>query len=379
MNWTITFTPHLDPAQPELLRLLARAQALADVIRHIPLPPRTQEKFNRLNILRAVRGTTCIEGAELSETEVEALVDAVQQPVLPPSRQDEETEARNAYDVMRYIAQLVRDRPDTPVSEDLIRELHRRLTTGITYPHNQPGEYRKLAVRVDLYRPPPPDQVPALMREFVAWLEREPQRSWDRVIRAVVAHFYLVSIHPFADGNGRTARALESFILYQGGINARGFYSLSNYYYRQRNEYFNQLNQVRGSPNTDLTPLVIFAARGLVEELEGICKEVLDQVRLIAYRDYARGLLARSKKLRAANRSRLQRFLLGLLELQSEQTPGVALAQLRAGEGLLAALYEDKSPSTLTRDLKFLNDHRLIVIDQGRVRVNLALMSEFTS
>ncbi len=381
MSWTVTFTPRLDLTAPELLRLLARAQALADVIRHVPLPPRAQEKFNRLNILRAVRGTTCIEGAELSETEVQAVVDAaVDQPVLPPSRHDEETEARNAYEVMQHIAQTVRARPDTPVNEELIRDLHRRLTQGIAYPHNTPGEYRQIVVRVDRYRPPPPEHVPELMRQFVDWFQREPQASWDRVARAVVAHFYVVSIHPFADGNGRTGRAVESFILYQAGVNTRGFYSLANYYYRLRGEYFRHLDQARSTPDTDLTPLVLFAARGLVEELEGVSKEVLAQVRLIAFRDYVRGSLARAKSLRTTNRGRLQRFLLGLLEIQTQSNPqGVSLAQLRAGEGLLAALYEGKSASTLTRDLKFLINHRVIVMDGGMVRANLALMDEFTS
>jgi Fic family protein len=218
------------------------------------------------------------------------------------------------------------------------------------------------------------------MRQFSEWLNQGPQLAWDRVVRAVVAHFYCVSIHPFADGNGRTARALESFILYQAGVNVRGFYSLANYYYRLRSEYFSHLDQARSTPETNLTPLVMFAAQGLVEELEGICKEVLNQVRLIAFRDYARGLLARAKSLRAANRARLQRFLLGLLDLQTHgQQPGIPLAQLRAGEGLLAALYEDKSPATLTRDLKFLTQQRLVAVEQGLVRANLGLMSEFTN
>ncbi len=380
MPWTVHFNPKLDLNRPELVRLLARGQALADVIRHVPLPPRTQQKFNRLNILRAVRGTTCIEGAELSASEVEAVVDAINQPVLPPSRHDEETEARNAYEVMQFIGQLVKEKPGTPVTEELICELHRRMTTGIAYPHNQPGQYRQVQVRVDRFLPPSPDQVPGLMKQLVAWLGAPPVSGWPEVVRAVVAHFYLVSIHPFADGNGRTARALESHLLCPAGVNARGFYSLANYYYRARGDYFRLLDQTRNSPDTDLTPLVTFAAQGLVEELQTICQEVLSQVRLIAYRDYARGLLARAKNLRAGNRGRLQRFLLGLLDLQTTgNQPGIPLAQLRSGEGLLAALYEEKSPSTLTRDLKFLTTHRLVVVDQGVVKANLGLMSEFTS
>src|SRR5687767_9917950 len=111
MSWTVTFPPKLDLNSVELIGLLARAQALADVIRHVPLPPRTQEKLNRLNILRAVRGTAGIEGAELSETEVEAAVaGSDDQPALPPSRHAEEVEARNAYEVMQFIAAYVKER-----------------------------------------------------------------------------------------------------------------------------------------------------------------------------------------------------------------------------------------------------------------------------
>jgi Fic family protein len=255
------------------------------------------------------------------------------------------------------------------------------MTQDIPYPHNEPGKYRTMAVRVDRYRPPPPEEVPGLMQQFVTWFNHPPVTQWDRVVRAVVAHFYLVSIHPFADGNGRTARALESFILYQAGINSRGFYSLANYYYRLRSEYFQHLDQAR-TPGTDLAPLVLFATRGLVEELEGVCREVLTQVRLIAFRDYVRGLLSRAKNLRTGNRARLQRFVLGLLEFQRGEPGalapgGIPLAQLRAGEGLLAALYEGKSPSTLTRDLKMLSANRLILIEDGHVRANLGLMTEF--
>ena len=75
------------------------------------------------------------------------------------------------------------------------------------------------------------------MTEFVEWFNSGVAASWDPVVRAVVAHFYLASIHPFGDGNGRTSRAVESFLLYGAGVNARGFFSLANYFYRNRQEY----------------------------------------------------------------------------------------------------------------------------------------------
>ena len=111
------------------------------------------------------------------------------------------------------------------------------------------------------------------------WFNEGPRRNWPAPVRAIAAHFYVVSIHPFGDGNGRTARAVESFLLYRGGINARGFYSLANYYYRFRHRDVALLDSVRFSSDHDLTPFVRFALDGLLGELEDVHGEVLAQVR----------------------------------------------------------------------------------------------------
>jgi Fic family protein len=83
------------------------------------------------------------------------------------------------------------------------------------------------------------------MAEFFKWFNSGSAAHWNPVIRAIVAHFYVISIHPFGDGNGRTSRAVESYLLYQAGVNARGYYSLANYYYRNRPEYVSMLDHVR--------------------------------------------------------------------------------------------------------------------------------------
>ena len=135
------------------------------------------------------------------------------------------------------------------------------------------------------------------MSEFIHWFNTGTPTSWDPVIRAIVAHFYVVSIHPFGDGNGRTSRAVESFLLYKAGVNVRGYYSLANYFYRNRPEYIDSLNLVQMRGENDLTQFVAFALTGLVEELEEVHSEVLEEVRIIAFRDFARENLASDDKL----------------------------------------------------------------------------------
>ena len=148
------------------------------------------------------------------------------------------------------------------------------------------------------------------------------------MLRAIAAHFYVVSIHPFGDGNGRTARAVESFLLYKAGVNVRGYYSLANYFYQNRSEYVYNLNHVQTRGQTDLTPFVVFALEGLVQELEAVHAEVLAEVRIIAFRDYARQVLDDKGRLATSAGERQLRFLIelargpvSLKDLRSARTP----------------------------------------------------------
>jgi Fic family protein len=372
--WDVTFNLHVDIRNQELLALVAKAHALAKVIRAIPIPPGLQERIDRLNIQRAVRSTTGIEGTELTDTEVQRILAHPKRRVLPESRQREELEVRNAERVMEFVAQRVLERPGQPLTEELICEIHRLTTEGIDYPHNEPGKYRNYPVQAGTYVPPRTgEQVRRLMQEFVRWFAEGEPRAWDSAIRSVAAHFYVISIHPFGDGNGRTSRAVESFLLYQGGLNARGFYSLANYYYRHRSEYVAHLDHVRFESGGNLTPFILFALRGLVEELEGVHTEVLQQVRIIAFRDYAREQLLEAKKLRTKTGERMLQLLLGLV---SEREP-VSLTSLRQGQHRLARLYARVTPKTLSRDLNFLGAAQLITVRGDELSANLDVMNQY--
>ena len=219
-SWSVHFNLTVRAETPQVIRDLARIHALASVIRGIPIPPHLQRRLDRLNILRAARGTIGIEGTELSEEEVELVMDSPpDRPALGPGREREEKGARNAASVMDYIREHVSANLDARLTELLIRNFHRTLTEGVDYPRNIPGGYRSHAVTVGYFRPPDTgDDVRRLMTEFVEWFDSGVAASWDPVVRAIVAHFYVVSIHPFGDGNGRTSRAVESFLLYRAGV-----------------------------------------------------------------------------------------------------------------------------------------------------------------
>ena len=373
-SWEVHFNLSLRVDHPQIIADLARIHALAEVIRAIPIPPPVQQRLDRLNILRAVSGTIGIEGTELSEAEVSRVVAAPPGTMpLGPGREREERETRNADALMQHVGQLLAADPTLPVTEGLILEFHRILTEGIDYPHNVPGHYRNHSVNVGPYRPPETgEKVRRLIAEFVAWLNTGLPASWDAVLRAIVAHFYVVSIHPFGDGNGRTSRAVESFLLYKAGVNVRGYYSLANYYYENRTEYINQLNQVQLRGGRDLTLFTAFALKGLALELAGVHREVLAAVRVIAFRDYARDFLSEAGMSRTPARERQLNFL---NELSYEPA---SLQELRSGVHPLARLYRRVSPRTLARDLNYLVESNLITIEGDVIRARIDRMTQFT-
>jgi Fic family protein len=372
-TWDVRFDTRVYVTSPEIVTAVARVDALAAVIRNIPIPPGVQTKIDNLNILRAVRGTTGIEGVELSDEEVAKIMRSPPtKRVLPANREREEKEARNAQQVMRFVVEVVRKEPGTPLTEQLICRIHELTTRGIDYQNNRPGHYREHAVSAGTYVPPQTgEEVRRLMAKFIEWFNEGPPRSWAASIRAVVAHFYVISIHPFGDGNGRTARGVESLLLYQGGINARGFYSLSNYYYRNRPLYVSLLDHVRFETNGDLTPFVRFALNGLVSELDAVHEEVLQEVTVIAFRDYARETLMTEGRMGTKPGERMYHFLLGLAGQP------VSLAALKRGRHPLSQFYRGVTSKTLSRDLNFLRSHELVVIDGDEIRANLDVMKRF--
>ncbi len=372
-RWNVHFDTVVQTQNTLVVDLLAQAKALASVVRLIPIPPYIQQRIDQLNIIRAVRGTTGIEGTELSEDEVAKIVAAApNERVLTGNRAREEQEVRNAERLMRYVAETVHRDRNIPVAEPLIRTFHQITTRDIDYPNNVPGHYRTFAVSAGDYVPPASgEEISKLMARFIEWFNSGPPSSWDPAIRAIVAHFYLVSIHSFADGNGRTSRGIESYLLYQAGLTARGFYSLANYYYRNRPEYIEMLTHVRFKSDPDLTPFVLFALQGLVEELQSVHAQVIDAIKIISFRDFAREQLAVAGRLGTPAG---ERQLLFLLELEEEV---VSLKALRSGKHKLSRFYKGVTTKTLTRDIHFLRENQLIIVAGDELRANLGIMTQF--
>jgi Fic family protein len=375
-SWDVHFDLKVEHQNPALIRLVERAHAFASVIRDIPIPPYLQFELDTINIMRAVRGTTAIEGAQASTEEVRKIMASPDETTLPKKRERDEQEIRNAVAVMYFVAQLVKERPDCIVTEELICTIHELTTKNIDYHNNSPGQYRSHRVNAGDYEPPASgEDVRRLMKDFIEWLNSPPVSNWDPIIRALAAHFYLISIHPFGDGNGRTSRAVESFMLYQGKVNARGFYSLANYYYEHRSDYVWHLDHARFSSENNLTEFIMFGLVGLVDELKDVHAQVLREVNLISYRDYAREIFQRSKGPRLGTKAK-ERLFHFLIALRRDPLP---MSQLTSQKSRAGSLFSKMSVRTIQRDIAFLKEQELIRIEDGAIVPNLEVMKRYTA
>jgi Fic family protein len=157
---------------------------------------------------------------------------------------------RGAFDLVADYMAADSTEGQPPVTEGLVREIHRRLVDGVRGGSANPGEYRKLqnyvarAVTGEIvYTPPPPQDVPILMREMVEWLNHPG--DVHPVLVSGIAQFQLVHIHPFVDGNGRTSRLLSTLCLYRSGYDFKRIFTISEYYDRNRPEFYAAIQGVR--------------------------------------------------------------------------------------------------------------------------------------
>jgi Fic family protein len=123
------------------------------------------------------------------------------------------------------------------------------------------GRYRDMRVRVGAYLPPPPEQVSGLMAELFDWWNKDAAQ-WSPVISSAVIHYRFEEIHPFADGNGRTGRALALWELYRRGFDTHHIFSVDEFYWEDRPRYYEALDRVRREGG-DLTEWLEYAAEGL--------------------------------------------------------------------------------------------------------------------
>jgi Fic family protein len=227
------------------------------------------ERMSQRALLLEAHYTTHIEGTELTLDEAERLWAGE---TVPGAKRDDVRELLNYRDAFNLVAEYLGS--GEPITEGFIREIHKRLVKDVRGGAAQPGSYRTIQnfvansrTREIIYTPPPPEQVPPLMRELVEWLRAET--GIHPVLVAGIAQFQLVHIHPFVDGNGRTSRLLSTLCLYRSGYDFKRLFTLSEFYDRDRSAFYSVLQRVRAQ-NMDLTGWLEYFVHGLMQQLEEV-------------------------------------------------------------------------------------------------------------
>jgi Fic family protein len=237
------------------------------------------------------------------------------------------------------------------------------------------GESRTYSVGVGTYRAAPAADCDYLLDRLCAWLNEEPaeqtseRRMAYAIVKAVMAHLYLAWIHPFGDGNGRTARLMEFQILVQAGVPMPAAHLLSNHYNSVRTEYYRHLERASGTKG-DVFPFLLFAVCGFVDGLREQIALVREEQLSAAWRDYVNGFFEDRR-----SKTDLRRMHL-VLDLTAMPGP-VLRSQLQEISPRAARAYADRTGKTLARDVNWLEAQGLVVATPTGYQANRERMLAF--
>lgn len=214
---------------------------------------------------RNTHSSTAIEGNPLTLEQVRAVEEGREVPAVA---------ARAKREVLNYFAGLrfvEKNASKNPITHEEILQLH-KIIAGDVMDQGTAGRYRTIAVRVGKHVPPPPSDVSGLMFELLTWWNKQSAQL-SAVLSSAIVHYQFESIHPFADGNGRTGRALALWELYRRGFDTHHIFSVDEFYWEDRPRYYAALDKVRRE-GEDLSSWLEYAAEGLHLTLERVWTRV---------------------------------------------------------------------------------------------------------
>lgn len=253
----------------------------------LPMTPHIQARLRETARLLSTHYSTQIEGNRLTLIEATRVI---QRDEHFPGRQRDEQEVLGYYRALDELEKLAAKK--TRISEKTIQTLH-ALVMGGKRGRVKPTPYREgqNVIRDSrsggmVYLPPEAKDVSPLMGDLIKWLDRNEKDGLPCPIRAAIAHYQFATIHPYYDGNGRTARLLTTLVLHLGGYDLKGFYSLEEYYARDLPSYYNALaagpshNYYMGRADADITGWVEYFCMGMADAFENVQRRAKEEAKL---------------------------------------------------------------------------------------------------
>ena len=344
---------------------LGESSAMCERIAGAPLDPEAANEINQIYLVKGALATAAIEGNTLSEDEARARIDGELE--LPPSRQYLGQEIDNILYAYRVLLDELVQTSRIALTVASIERMNRAVLRDLAVEdHVIPGRIRSTDVSVGGYRCPGWQDAAYLVGQLCRTLDRFPMPDERRkpfaILKAVIAHLYVAWIHPFGDGNGRTARLVELAILLEAGLPQPACHLLSNHYNRTRTEYYRQLSRASRTEN-GIYGFVSYAIAGLADELR-------EQVEVIREHQWDVAWINFIHREFGDPRSVTERRRRSLAVSLAETTEPVKIRDLATLNPHIARAYAKVSGRTLVRDVMALAGRDLLVFERGGVRSN---------
>lgn len=367
----ITFKFDASKLPPTCWILLGEIKSSCLRIGDVPLQPSVARKLLNLVFSKGAHATAAIEGNTLSEDQVQKRINKELE--LPPSQEEMGKEIDNVASVYNQIKNDLIDGKAKNITVEEICRYNLNFLDGLTLsPEVEPGVIRNHSVGVRRYRGAPWQECKALLANLCEWLNSEafPQDEIFVVLKGILAHLYIAWIHPFGDGNGRTARAVELKILLAGGIPAVAAHLLTTHYNKTRNDYYRQLDYASESGG-DTSKFIQYALQGFLDNLNEEFQIIREQHLKITWRNYIYDFF------KAKTGSAYDRRRKLILDLSDHEKP-IPFQKIRHISSRIAELYAKKTDMTIRRDLKSLIESNLVlnIPNQGYI-ANRHLVKSF--
>lgn len=338
-----------------LLIYIARIEAAKALIDHSPLVPAWEAKFRDEALNRTVHFGTKIEGNDLTESQAQQVVrmetatdsQAIAQTTGLIARERDIQEVINYRNVIKWIDGQHAADPSHILTIDTLRTLH-SLTMQQLIDQHYIGNFRDKQVIVRsasdggvAFRPPVAVEIPYLINDFFEWMSSKEAVHLHPIFKAAITHYQLVYVHPFIEGNGRTARAMASLVLYTSGYDFKRFFSIEQYFDSDVEKYYQALLSVQQSQNRDLTYWLEYFCYGLAIETDKIKSQVMKLSKDLKLKQELGQQVALSER---------QIILLELLQKQGKVSSQDA-----------QAILPNVSVDTILRDLKDLIEKKIVV------------------
>jgi Fic family protein len=370
----ILFKRHWD-FTPKTLYQLGESEALVQAIANTPLKPENRQKLLLVSLIKGAQATTAIEGNTLSEEEIEKLQEGWK---LPPSKEYQEIEVKNIIDAFNALLQEVCiEGSSRLITPDLIKEFHQMISKNLgDHLDAIPGRFREDNRVVGTYRAPDYKYVPNLVEKLCQWIRKEfhyenDQNFHTSIVQAIVTHVYIEWIHPFGDGNGRTGRLLEFYVLLRAGLPSIVSHILSNFYNNTRPEYYRQLDNARKVKK--LTSFIEYAVEGFRDGLKENLKVIQESQFYIFWHNYIYESFADIKYTKREAFKRKRDLMLTLPLNKTYLADDIVLIN-----PTIAKKYGKVTKATILRDLKELLGMKLLVKEGRKYRANSDVLRSLT-